>query len=329
MKLAKLILALALAGLMAACGGGDANPGAGGAALAKFDASSSPRSDVLKAPAAPAAAAVRLVSVDEMLDWAESIFPQFFPTHEATQRYDIYSYRHYANGNYVGISDAGIVVGMGPYVGSLDSPVSLGVAADYACRAKPSACTTESAYTIFTEALTTQAAAAQVFRDGLNASITIPNFGTASTVDDYANVTWTGSVGGALRNDGNLLMFCTGTGQKNTRVGLSSSFVRVTDFAELANRSFLVTDCFHKDHPDNTRVFSFGADSSMQVPSGEIVPTQVRNAFFSEQGFGDAGGTFRGQAWKVLVNGQPQYKLVFLNHDIEAGEDSIQFADQQ
>lgn len=84
-------------------------------------------------------AAVRAIpSADALFDWAERTYPQFFPSHRASQTAAPYTYRYYPEtGNYLGI-DGEAVVALGPISGG--QVLTVGTRSDFACQVSPMAC---------------------------------------------------------------------------------------------------------------------------------------------------------------------------------------------
>jgi hypothetical protein len=78
------------------------------------------------------------VRPDELFDWAESTYSQFFPGHVSTQSASPFQYRHYpATGNYVGVDGQNVYV-LGPVSGGMLTRV--GSLMDFACYLAPSDC---------------------------------------------------------------------------------------------------------------------------------------------------------------------------------------------
>ncbi len=62
----------------------------------------------------------RLTQINQLLDWAEGRFGQFFPRHAATLQYDVWTFRFYPEtGNYAGVDTAGDAYVLGPPFGGL------------------------------------------------------------------------------------------------------------------------------------------------------------------------------------------------------------------
>lgn len=90
---------------------------------------------------AQALASQQVETVQDVLDWAEQAFPQFFPGHETDQQYEGATYRHYAGtGNYFGMYGDHVLI-MGPMTGG--GLVDLGSIWDYRCLITPQACADE------------------------------------------------------------------------------------------------------------------------------------------------------------------------------------------
>lgn len=88
------------------------------------------------APSTPA-------SADELFDWAERTYPQYFPSHRQTLEYAEYQYRFYPeSGNYAGVA-ASSVFAMGPVTGG--ALTNLGDVAAFTCQAFPYRCNLLSA----------------------------------------------------------------------------------------------------------------------------------------------------------------------------------------
>lgn len=122
-RLRHFLIALPAAALVAACGGGsDADPTA-------------PLSR--SAPQAPLAAQVPTAT--QLMDWAETNYPQLFPGRQANLTSAPYVYRFYpSTGNYLGV-DANDVYLLGPVAGG-SAPVRVGTLPDFACRVFPDSC---------------------------------------------------------------------------------------------------------------------------------------------------------------------------------------------
>lgn len=132
------LLAAAATALLTSCGGDDATraqatalPAAGPAPLL---AAAAPRSRTLAVVTDPKAVA----EIERLMDWAESAFPQYFPTHQATQTADPYRYRHYPQtDNYLGVDGVFIRV-LGPISGG--AVLDVGTLDDYACSVSIATC---------------------------------------------------------------------------------------------------------------------------------------------------------------------------------------------
>lgn len=126
------LFGLALAALLAACGGGTDEQAGAQAFVARMAAQAAPERRTLGAPSTPlpatsatvtAAAGATLPSADETLDWAEYKFAALFPKgpQSTTLQYlgVTYTVRSYINGNHLGITAAGAVFGLGPFTGNV------------------------------------------------------------------------------------------------------------------------------------------------------------------------------------------------------------------
>lgn len=80
----------------------------------------------------------RVPTVQELFDWAERIYPQFFPGPQANQTLAPFVYRHYpSTQNYVGVDGQAVYI-LGPVSGG--SLLALGSLADFACLVYPGSC---------------------------------------------------------------------------------------------------------------------------------------------------------------------------------------------
>lgn len=142
--LTRLGAAMALALALAACGGGQpdeasAAPGAG--ALQAIQAQRVAQA----VQAAPAAAVAPEQAAQQLMDFAESRFPEFFPGHPATQSAAPFAFRHYpATGTYLGVVTAAgsAYAANGVYVmgGSFgDAPQYVGQLTDFITPTDPAA----------------------------------------------------------------------------------------------------------------------------------------------------------------------------------------------
>lgn len=128
------LLSTAAAALLAACGGGEDVTGG---------LQSSPAADAVFPLRAASAASV----ADQLMDFAESAYPQYFPGHQVSLDLPPYRYRHYPEtGIYLGVADdvvyvmggtfGGVPRALGPvtaYITPVDTtPVDLEAAAQLA-----------------------------------------------------------------------------------------------------------------------------------------------------------------------------------------------------
>jgi hypothetical protein len=130
MTMRRMLPVLAMTAWLVSCGGGD---GAGSAATDATDAPSrfraalhaaapvdapAPSGARLVAPAAPADAISddAAYAADQLMDFGELMFSEYFPGHPATGVYEGYLYRFYpATGTYLGVRDGGVYVFGGPF----------------------------------------------------------------------------------------------------------------------------------------------------------------------------------------------------------------------
>ncbi|MBC7941039.1 MAG: hypothetical protein H7Z19_15005 [Chitinophagaceae bacterium] len=133
---ARLGLTFALAGALAACGGG--GDGAGDNAAPSPSQASAENLGAKRLLATPMAGTqIRPAppTTSQLLDWAQTQYPTLFEsgTQTALGEYQglTYEYRHYpGTGNYLGVRD-GEAYGLGPFTG--DQLQGFGKVADYAC----------------------------------------------------------------------------------------------------------------------------------------------------------------------------------------------------
>ena len=143
LSLPPLSLSVAIAALLAACGGGDAGSdkasdtgGDGAAARLGSEAAGAPYKPILGGDSAPSkrlAASqtpARLPTPDELMNWAEKKFPSFFPGPEPTRNTGQIVLRYYtANGNIFAVLGQGVYV-LGPI--TENRVVNVGTLADFA-----------------------------------------------------------------------------------------------------------------------------------------------------------------------------------------------------
>lgn len=125
---AAALAALSSVALLAACGGGGDPP----EALRNTEAAVA-MPGLLRVAGARSVrlVAARLPTVDELLDWGEVQFPQWFPGHQGNQYLDDIVYRYYPpTGNYLGVQGNSAVLVLGPISGGILAQV--GIIADFA-----------------------------------------------------------------------------------------------------------------------------------------------------------------------------------------------------
>lgn len=117
--------ALSAAALLAGCGGGDPPE-----ALRNSETAVSMPELLGTGGRRSASLAARLPTADELMDWGESQFGQFFPGRQATLYVDDIAYRFYpGTGNYLGVQGSTVLV-LGPVSGGVLARV--GTLADFA-----------------------------------------------------------------------------------------------------------------------------------------------------------------------------------------------------
>lgn len=118
--------------LLAGCGGG-------GEAEGPAAAPSGARLTALAVPTERAAGlGYTTVTADDLMNWAEQVYPNFFPGRQSTLVSAPYVYRHYAaSGNYLGLDDDKVFV-LGPI--SDGRLLQVGTVYQYACAVKPADC---------------------------------------------------------------------------------------------------------------------------------------------------------------------------------------------
>lgn len=110
---------------LAACGGSDAP-----ALPAAFDRPDQARRSTLLATPTERPQATALPSADALMNWAQQVYPDFFPGTPATVSLPPYLYRHYErSGNYLGVADGRVYV-LGPVSGG--QLLDVGSLADFA-----------------------------------------------------------------------------------------------------------------------------------------------------------------------------------------------------
>lgn len=126
-------LTLTAATLVAACGGGEEPLPQALLQAAQPGAPVDVRRHILGAEAAVDDGGItRLPTATELFDWAEQVYPQYFPPHQKDLVWEPYVYRYYAStGNYLGVA-GGVVYLLGPVGGGGSAPVSAGRVADFA-----------------------------------------------------------------------------------------------------------------------------------------------------------------------------------------------------
>ena len=139
LTLPPLSFAAAMATLLAACGGGESASDAGSDGVVSrlgSEAARAPYKPILggdsarSKPQARSQAPARLPTPDELMNWAEKTFPEFFPGPETTRYNGDIIFRHYAAlGNFLAVLGQGVYV-LGPI--TENRVVNVGTLADFA-----------------------------------------------------------------------------------------------------------------------------------------------------------------------------------------------------
>jgi hypothetical protein len=143
MKYLKAALAAAvLCCLLVACGGGGISAGDTHVFSQPFPVA--PDTGPLAVTAVPIpwkAAIARTPDASSFLNWAESAYPNYFPSAQSNKILDVWTYRYYPQTDiYLGTNTSGDVLGLvGKSGGAYDS-IPLGKIADYGCQVDPAAC---------------------------------------------------------------------------------------------------------------------------------------------------------------------------------------------
>jgi hypothetical protein len=131
------ILLIATMSLVSCGGGGDSPPVAENGSvrtIAAVETTGSP----LRAPQSSISAAVA-VDPSVLFDWAETNYPQYFPSQRTAQTSGPYVYRYYPETNtYLAVTNGVDVQVLGPQFGP--DIVTVGTVAHYACVVSPQAC---------------------------------------------------------------------------------------------------------------------------------------------------------------------------------------------
>lgn len=145
------ILLLVLVFSLAACGGGDE----AAAALAPVKDAAVTRPAASLAVKSVGLTVLPTLSTAELLDWAETAYPQYFPGHKGTLQKAPYDYRYYPEtGHYVGVAGEDVFL-LGPLT---DNQIRrVGSREDYRCGVRPQDCVPPSARVGWSATLSTLA----------------------------------------------------------------------------------------------------------------------------------------------------------------------------
>ena len=131
-QFARGVFAAVSTAFLVACGGG----GSAGLPRLASDGDGVQAAALRQAPQR----AARTVDATALMDWAEGVYSQFFPSHQSNLAFGPFAYRAYPNGARLGVAD-GVVYVMGdvfPFPAT--SPVPVGTLADFACFVYPENC---------------------------------------------------------------------------------------------------------------------------------------------------------------------------------------------
>ena len=175
----------------------------GGQCARQFTGIAAPSTVAANRERALATVPTRIVGSNELFDWAERIYPQFFPSHRSNQALGPYIFRFYPETqNYVAVAGELIYI-QGPISGNLLQLV--GSVAEYSCLVDPSACVVEPKACV---AVTTWS---------VGGNSCSPNEGQPAQIASGANYTFVDSLGisyGSASyscNDGRLTAIGTAT----------------------------------------------------------------------------------------------------------------------
>jgi hypothetical protein len=140
-KLASLTLIVAITGSVVSCGGGSMDPtppAIADGSLRIVDAGPGTAATPLP-PRTRVLAAAPIPDATQLFDWAESIFPAWFPSHQPNLVWTSYVYRFYPEtGNYLAV-DSGVFVRV---LGASFGPdiITVGTLRDFTCFVTPLIC---------------------------------------------------------------------------------------------------------------------------------------------------------------------------------------------
>lgn len=143
MMVRTMFAGLALSCLLLACGGGGISTDDPQVMLQSHPpAAHTTPLTTMAVPAARSAASARTPDASSFLNWAESAYPGYFPTPQANQSIDVWTYRYYPQTDiYLGTNTSGDVLGLVSNGAGGYNSVPLGIITDYACAVYPADCT--------------------------------------------------------------------------------------------------------------------------------------------------------------------------------------------
>lgn len=154
-SITRTALAIAAASLLlASCGGGElAGPDAMAVGARDFAARAQAAAtagtparklglSITAHMATDSSQALVAVGAKELFDWAEYIYPTLFPKGPQNDPFKYldtnYTIRSYPNGNYLGLTDSGLIYGLGPFTGNVLTP--FGKLNDYVAQVQADEC---------------------------------------------------------------------------------------------------------------------------------------------------------------------------------------------
>lgn len=124
----------------------------------------------------------------QLLDWAETAYPAYFPGHRADLVLSPYIYRYYPQtGNYAGVSGSDVYI-WGPVSANAPAPVMVGTLADFACQVQPQPCGTKATHRVQVAGLEREFIVYQPYKAVASAPAVIMIHGTSGDGERYFNI---------------------------------------------------------------------------------------------------------------------------------------------